>query len=198
MPRPRRITDDQIAHAARETFLEHGPGAAVAVVADKLGVSHAALLQRVGSKEQLLLLTLPPGDPPVAARLRDPPPPAGAARCLVDLLLDLHAFLREMVPGLLVLRSGGVPLARALDAREPPTVQYRRLLAAWLHRTGLIPKRRSALLAEALLATIEARSFNAHLGGEAFVQGDERKLLRDLVAEIVPELSQESRRADKT
>lgn len=191
MPRPRRISDDQIAHAARETFLQHGPSAPVALVAEKLGVSHAALLQRVGSKEQLLLLTLPPGGPLLAAHLSEPAPSRGAARRLVELLLDLLAFLREMAPALVVLRSGGVPLERALGDREPPTVQLRRLLAAWLHGTGAIGRRRSVLLAEALLGTIEARCFNAHLGGERFVRGDERRLVRDLVAELVPELRDE-------
>lgn len=51
MARPRSITDEEIHAVAREVFVEHGPVAPVSLIAERLGVSHAALFGRVGTKE---------------------------------------------------------------------------------------------------------------------------------------------------
>lgn len=188
MPRPRRISDAQIDAAAREVFVEHGLGAPVAEVAARLGVSHSALLQRAGSKEELARRALRPELPPALADLEAAPPPSGAARRLVGILHDLLHFLHETVPRVLALRAGGLSFERALGGREPPTLQLRRLLAIWLRRAGAGDRRRCRLVAEVLLGTIEARAFNACVGGAPFVKGDDRRLLNELVAELVPEL----------
>lgn len=60
MARPRSITDEEIKEAAREVFVVHGPGAPVSIIAKKLGVTHAALFGRAGSKEQLMMDALCP------------------------------------------------------------------------------------------------------------------------------------------
>jgi AcrR family transcriptional regulator len=188
MARPRQISDAQIDAAARATFVERGPSAPVALVAERLGVSHAALLQRAGSKEKLLLRALRPGVPEVIARLALPPPPrAQAAARLEALLRDLLDFHERMLPGLMVLRAGGLPTAPPAGA-EPPTLVVRRLLTAWLARAARLPRRRAAAVAEGILGAIEARCFNAYVGGPAFVKGDPRRFIHLLVTELVPQL----------
>lgn len=185
MARPRRISDAQIQDAARATFLEHGPSAPVALVAEKLGVSQAALFHRVGSKERLLREALCPGAPAAAAVLARGPDRARSVRDqLVPILDELLAFHRAIVPGLVVLRSSGMAMEDALGEGTPPPVILRRLLSAWLTACEV---QSAAMIAEALLGALEARCFNAHLGGAAYAPGDDASFTRALVEALVPE-----------
>lgn len=210
MARPRIVSDAQIDAAARSVFLEHGHGAPVAMVAAKLGVSHAALLQRAGSKDNLLMRALslgtsfgprsldepPPGTTTVAtvvARLRAGPPQLARASALAALLLELHGLLATILPGLIVLRARGLPTGLAPDA-EAPTVLLRRNLAQWLGRTGVMTHKRATVIAEALLGAIEARCFNAHVGGDAFITGEHPAFVEALVNGLVPELGRARRK----
>lgn len=189
MARPRQISDEQIDAAARETFLELGPGAAVSLVAQKLGVSHSALLQRAGSKELLMLRALGPGAPDVATRLEAKPPARGQAAQLARLLEELLVFHERILPGLLVLRARGLPVAPP-DGVEPPTVRLRRLLTAWLMAASAMRRRRATVLADALLGAIEARCFNAWVGGPSAVKDTSQgRFARGLVSELVTELA---------
>jgi AcrR family transcriptional regulator len=188
MPRPRQISDEQIDAAARETFLAHGAAAPVSLVARKLGVSHAALLQRAGSKEKLLRRALAGGVPALAAQLRVPPPARAPGRALAPVLLDLLLFHERLLPGLMVLRAGGLA-ERLPRGHEAPTLLLRRALATWLTHAGL-PRRRSAALAEALLGAIEARCFNSFLGGPSFIEHPHGRFIDELVRGVVPELGE--------
>ncbi len=188
MARPRQISDEQIDLVARQTFVQHGSGVAVSTVARKLGVSHSALLLRAGSKEKLLLRALRPSIPEVAARLRSPPPKEGEGAALAQLLFELLLFHEAMLPGLMVLRSSGHP-TRPPGAGEPPTLMLRRLLTRWLVRTAKLEKARCGVLADALLGALEARCFNAHLGGEHFVSGTHQRFVRALIHGLTPQLN---------
>lgn len=190
MGRPRRITDEQIDDAARETFLEHGAAAPVSRIAEKLGVSHAAVLQRVGSKQRLLLRVARPGVPGIIASLEQPPPRTGRAARLEQLLLELLELHERILPGIVMLRSTG--RSASSQAGEPPTLALRARLVRWLKRAG-VPAARAAAVAEGLLGAIEARCFNAYLGGASFVAPDSRRFLRSLVAGLVPELLERKR-----
>ncbi|MBL9038977.1 MAG: TetR/AcrR family transcriptional regulator [Archangium sp.] len=186
MARPRQISDEQIDAAARETFIAHGVGAPVSLVAAKLGVSHAALLQRAGSKEKLQRRALSGGVPALAAQLQATPPEHGRAQRLSSVLLDLLLFHERMLPGLMALRAGGIT-DRLPKGHEAPTLRLRRALASWLSRAGL-PRRRCAVLADALLGAIEARCFNSYLGGPSFIEHPHRRFINQLVRGLVPEL----------
>lgn len=212
MGRPRQISDEQIDDAARATFLEHGHAAPVALVAAKLGVSHVALLRRAGSKDALLMRALAPrptgapmSSPHVAsspraglgaivAQLRGGPPDRARAKCLVSMLVDLHDVLKQMLPGLVVLRARGLPTGPP-PGIEAPTLMLRRRLAEWLVRAGLRPDARVAAVAEALLGAMEAHCFNAYVGGPSFVSEEPRALVERLVAGLLPELGSSSRSA---
>jgi AcrR family transcriptional regulator len=194
MVRPRQVTDAQIDAVARATFLELGPTASVARVAEQLGVSHAALLQRRGSKENLLVRALRPGAPSVLHALRKPPPRATAALrqgALEFMLVELLAFHEQMLPGLFMLRMSGIAPTPP-DGEDAPTLSLRQALAGWIVRAAGVTEQRSRIVAEALLSAIEARSFNRYLGGPAFVSflgGDSWCFVRELVRELVPELA---------
>lgn len=170
----------------RAIVLERGPKAPVMAAAARLGVSHAALLQRAGSKKRLMLRAFTPTVPAVLEELSAEPPVSGRARVLTALLSELNAFHDQMLPGLMALKAAGVR-AKPSGA-SAPTVALRRALAAWLRRAGL-PTSRAAAVAEGLLGAIEARSFNAYLGGPSFVEGRDEHFVSGLVRHLVPELA---------
>lgn len=186
MARPRQISDAQIDAAARATFVAHGPTAPVSLVADQLGVSHAALLQRAGSKEKLLLRALGPGVATVVDRLAEAPPENEKAARLESLLGEVLSFHQAMLPGVMVLRAAG--LGAGPPGQEAPTLVVRRLLKRWLRRASGMSNPRAAAVAEGLLGAIEARCFNAYLGGPGFVSGTPKRFVHELITHLVPEL----------
>ncbi|MGC4118674.1 MAG: TetR/AcrR family transcriptional regulator [Myxococcales bacterium] len=187
MARPQTITDEQILSAARSCFLRHGPAVAVSRIAEQLGVSHVALLHRCGSKEEILRRAFAVSAPDVIADYRNGPAQGGSAKELEQLLEATLSFLRALVPGLVVLRAAGTPLGERAKGAEAPTRTIRRELAGWLRRAradGLQVAQPEAW-AELLLGTLEARCFNAYLGGEEFVEGSDRAFVRTLVRTLV-------------
>ncbi|TVP51072.1 MAG: TetR/AcrR family transcriptional regulator [Gemmatimonadales bacterium] len=185
MARPRSVNDDQINRAAREVFVEHGPSASVSLIARRLGVSHAALFGRAGSKKQLMLDALCPGRPRALEWLSEPPPPEGAEDRLAEILVELMEFLQRVVPNLVILRVAGESMDSLPGASgPPPPVALRRALAGWLEAAacdGGIPPVHAPSVAEGLLGAMEARCFNRYLGGEAFAPGDDREFVEELL-----------------
>lgn len=188
MPRPLTVTDDEIHETARAVFLEQGSSASTSTIAERLGISQPALHKRVGSKEALLLDTL--GPPPRGGNFErsigDPDPAADPVEQLEALALRLYRIFREAVPGLLVLRSAGLPLDRVLPPRTtPPPVRVRRAVARWLDRArelGLVRTCDSTAVAETFVGGIEARCFLEYLGGERTTIRSARRHLSDLVS----------------
>lgn len=189
MPRPRSVTDDAIKQAARDVFVEHGPGASVSLVAERLGVSHAALFNRAGSKRQLMLDALCPDRPRAMGSFAEPPPATGADRRLGEILSELMAFFRRVVPNLVVLRAAGVAPDGLPDTdAPPPPVALRRALTTWLEAAvaeGALAPMPCSAVAEGLLGAMEARCFNAYLGGPAFAPGDDAAFVQALVGGLV-------------
>lgn len=201
MVRPKQISDGELLRAAREAFLRDGPKIAVAEIAQKLGVSAAALFQRVGSKAQLMLLSLLPGVPPsLEALAQGPERERDISTQLYQHLSELMAFLQAVIPGLIVLRAAGLfppPRNRVRSAASaeqqpiPSPIALRDHLAAWLLRArkqGRIRVQDPQACAEALLGAMEARCFNAHVGGPAYVRGTDSEFLRQLIAGLLEDL----------
>lgn len=189
MPRPCSITDKEINEAAREVFVEHGPSAPVKLVAEKLGVSHAALFGRAGSKEQLMLDALCPGRPRAVEWLVQPPPRVGVEQRLVEIMVDLMEFFQRVVPNLVVLKAAGRSMhAGPSGDGPPPPVALRHALAAWLETAvgaGSLEPLHCAAVAEGILGAMEARCFNAYLGGAAFAPGEDAAFVHGLVCGLL-------------
>ena len=190
MARPRTVTDEDIHSAARDVFVARGPGASVSLIAEKLGVSHAALFGRVGTKEQLMLGALCPGRPPALDRLIVPSTCERAREVLVEILTELMTFFQRVVPNLVILRAAGKSMADLPPREEaPPPVALRWALARFLERAsdaGALPPMRSWAIAEGLLGAMEARCFNGYLGGGAFAPGPDDAFVRELVDGLLP------------
>ena len=186
MARPRQISDEAIREAARAVFVEEGPSAPVSRVAQRLGVSSAALFARVGSKERLMLLALEPERPKALEAFGAGPPLLGWEARLIAILLELMTFYHHLVPNLVMLRASGViPDAPNASGEAPAPVLLRRALAEWLSAPGPDAGAASAALAEGLLGAMEARCFNHFLGGRAFAPGEDSAFVRELVLGLV-------------
>ncbi|RKH43818.1 TetR/AcrR family transcriptional regulator [Corallococcus sp. AB049A] len=185
MSRPPRVTDLQIDEAARTVFLAQGPSAPLQDIAKRLGISQPALLHRVGTKEALMARALRPV-PPTALALLEPGPRANASieAQLLEALLHHRDFLRQLVPWLFVLHYSVLGGARAMHLDTPPPVALREGLTKWLaraKRAGRVDLAEPRVAAEALCGALEARCFNAHVGGATYAPGEDEAVLRQLI-----------------
>ena len=200
MVRPKQVSDEALLEAARATFLRHGPKTAIAQIADRLGVSAAALFQRVGSKAQLMLLALLPGIPEaMQAFARDPELDQPISAQLQKHLAELMTFFQAVVPSLIVLRAAGLfppprQRARKSGGNQPITptpIALREHLAQWLATAcgqGRIEVRDPSACAEGLLGAMEARCFNAHVGGDDYIRGTDGEFIAGLIGGLIHEL----------
>ncbi|RYZ41620.1 MAG: TetR/AcrR family transcriptional regulator [Myxococcaceae bacterium] len=189
MSRPQRVLDSQIDEAARAVFLAQGPAAPLHDIAKRLGISQAALLHRVGTKEALMSRALRPV-PPSALALLAPGPSRDASveDQLLAALLHHRDFLRQRVPWLFVLHYSMLGGARAVRTDTPPPVALREALTTWLSRVkraGLADVASPKVVAEALCGALEARCFNAHVGGATYAPGEDATVLRQLIRVLV-------------
>jgi AcrR family transcriptional regulator len=177
MPRPRTTTDDQILEQARACFLEHGAGVSTTVIAERLGVSHATLFQRFGTKEQLMLAALlPPPEPTWMALARSGPDGRDPKTQLLELADAIFAFLLRTVPGVAVLRSAGLHREAFADRPEDlPPIRARREIVAWFARAaernllrGVEPEH----LADLFLGALLFRPFQQHITRKGFGERD--------------------------
>lgn len=189
MVRPRLVTDEALRAAARQVFLDEGIQAPVARIAERLGVSHAAVFERVGTKEQLLLDALAPGRPRALQAFTKAPPAQGADARLQSILLELLSFLRRVVPGLVMLRAAGLsPFTGAPPGATAPPLALRTALAAWLASAaaqGALVTLDADATAEGLLGALEARAFHAYVGGRSFAPGRDERFVSQLVRGLV-------------
>jgi AcrR family transcriptional regulator len=200
MVRPKQVSDQELLQAAREAFVRHGPKTAIAQIADRLGVSAAALFQRVGSKAQLMLLALLPGVPEaLTAFARGPEPDQTISAQLQKHLSDLMTFFKAVVPSLIVLRAAGLfPPPRHRGRRHnpeqsntPTPIALREQLAHWLttaRSQGRVELRDPHACAEGMLGAMEARCFNAHVGGDDYIRGTDSEFIAALIGGLIHDL----------
>jgi AcrR family transcriptional regulator len=150
--------------------LEHGPGLSVAVIAQELGVSQAALFRRVGTKEELLVRALSPRPPAWIARIADDVSEAPVRDQLFALLREMDASFREMMPCIAVLSAAGITPHQAIGhAADPVPAQAHRALSKWFARLAAAKKIRNLPaedLALAILGALQSRHMLAHALGE--------------------------------
>ena len=109
MPRPRSISNTQILKAARSYFIQHGHTASVKGLAQLLGVSHAALFQRFGSKRKLMIQALaPPSHFDWPPRIKEGPHLGSEKQDLFDLCEVMSTFFTQHTPCIRVIQSAGI------------------------------------------------------------------------------------------
>lgn len=185
MARPRTISDEQILLAAREVFLELGPSASTTVIAERLGVSQAALFKRFGTKEDLLIAAMRPPSPVWIELVEQGPDERAIPEQLVEICQALNAFYEDLVPAMATLRSSGKNLEQIRECHDSaPLVKAQRSMAGWLRRAreaGRIRHVDADAMAVSLLGTLQARAFIHHMAGAQVPLGDAEALIQALV-----------------
>lgn len=161
MARPRQFPDEEILSAAREVFLEHGASASTTLVADKCGMSQAALFKRFGTKRELFLTAMRPPLPPFLPTLLAGPTEAPLDEQLFDIGMAITAFFRAAVPLMRVLMASGCdPHALFEGDREPPPIIMRRAMTQWFTAAAdRLGDHDPEHLATAFLGALHVRTF---------------------------------------
>lgn len=188
MPRPRRISDEQIRSAARKVFHQVGINAPVALVAKALGVTPAALFHRTGSKEQLFVMAMSGIEPRqfkvIQALRAGPLADSPVTEQLIEILTRLSAHLAVVSPNTFLMFAAGKRPKR----RRGLSDATRREVAAWLERAkaaGPWHFHNAAVMAEALVGSIEARHIWEFLHGRRTSVKREQQFVRALVEELL-------------
>lgn len=199
MSRPRKATDDQLFAATHAVMNRVGPGElTLAAIAKEAGVTPAVLVQRFGSKRDLLLAlwkryaaeagTLVAG---LASQHRSP---LAALRAYIDCMADMAASPADLARNLAYLQ---------IDLTDPEfrtyMVTHARATRAGLERLVRAARGAGELLPEVapsrLARTVEAVASGSLLTWAFYQQGTAREWMRaDLDAVLAPYVVRRPRR----
>lgn len=186
MGRPRKIDDEAILDVARRIFLEHGRGASTTLIADALGISHALLFQRFGTKEELFKAAFRgPKQAAWEAVIAQGPDEGDLRGQLERLAFVVYGELERLVPQMALIRSSGMDLMELTDdGDEAPPLRARRLIAGWLKKAkarGLVRDCRPEHIADILLGALQGRPFMEHISGRSFPEKDSKTYVLTVV-----------------
>lgn len=177
MGRPQQVTDAEILATARALFLEHGPGLPTQVIADKLGVSQAAVFKRFKTKRQLLAAALmPPERHEWIELLQRGPDASDIKQQLREIARLAAAYLERMVPSITVLRAAGMSIEQVHgEPSTSPPAAGQRALSMWLARAiaqGRIRQADPEQLALMFMGALHIRPYLRHLTGDTDLSQD--------------------------
>ncbi len=187
MGRPKTVSDETLQTTARRCFLEHGPSLSINTIAAELGISDAAILKRVGSKEKLLRSCLSSGSPmPWLADIRSGPNPGALAPQLLEIMEQISATIKDRVPSLIAMRLSDLDMVELIgpDPDKAPPLVIRRVLTEWLTRAGTthaLTLTDPGAVAELLVSAAQARAFQNWISHGMLPEAD----WSDLVASVL-------------
>lgn len=146
------------------------PTASTSTIAERLGLSQAALFKRFGTKAELIHRALGvENGPPWIAALAHGPDERPISVQLLAIGGEIEAFFHYLVPRLSALRALGVDGAAMLHrCAAPPPVIGHQALTAWFARAQAAGRVRAqgcdpASLATVFLGSFQGRAFWKHL-----------------------------------
>ena len=186
MARPRRFTDEEILATTQSCILEHGPGVSTLMIAERIGLSQAALFKRFGTKEQLIVRSLQQPMQPnlLASILSKGPTDAPIPEQLVAIGMTTIVILRRIIPCLTMLHAAGVDPNEKIPLDARPAIQGRRLLTEWFRQaldTGRIRTANPHTLAVGFLGMLHARPFREIIMGDCELSCTDQEYIQDLV-----------------
>ncbi len=189
MSRPRQYTDDAILEATLQCVLEHGPAVSTMTIADRAGMSQAALFKRFGTKERLLVAALlrPPRELPIIDLIRAGPGPEPIRDQLETLGTALIAMFRRIVPCLTMLHAAGVDTQDALSRPDSPAILGRKAITSWLataQSTGRIGTLDTSCVAVAFIGMLQARPFREQVVGDMVLTCTDAEYVHQVIALI--------------
>jgi AcrR family transcriptional regulator len=187
MGRPRLVDNAQIIDVARSMFLEHGVRISIASIARRVGVSEGTIFKRFPTKESLFFAAMGlPTPPDLESFFAGRPGQGDVRQHLVDGSVVLIAFLRKLLPNLIVLRSHSAfdPRAFFRADEDPPPRRIVRGLAAYIlaeQEAGRIRSVDSNLVARTLVGALHNFVFFEMTGMHDEPTPDTESFARQLV-----------------
>lgn len=187
--RPKKTTDSDLLNAVYRCLVRHGITASSQLIANEVGVSQATLFKRFGTKEGLIkrALVSPIIGHPIFLRLQKLPTKGSPVQQIEELSLILLRFFEEMVPCIMLLRSGGFDLPsieEVMETKNTPPIMMRILLTNWvaelqkIHELRSIPAESIAL---ALLGAIQHRAMRTHILHDTTMTKSDEEYLASIV-----------------
>lgn len=186
MGRPRQVSDREILDAARQCFLEHGPGVSTTRIAHEVGVSQPALFKRFKSKQTLLLAAMDMSEH-VAwfAELGNGPDDRDFSTQLEELVGQLWVSVQGMMPRIAVLRASGIGHEEMLGREKVfPPDKIASSIAAWLDSAqarGLVRHMDTSHVASILMGALHSRAFVKHVLRQPSADPSDAEFLATLV-----------------
>jgi len=173
MSRPQSVSSVEILSVARAHFIARGHSATLSSIAQDLGLSHSALIQRFGSKRSLLIEALrPPQELPWSEGFLSGPPlePSAALAQLYELSELLMSFLAAQMPQIRVLQAAGVSPTEIFADQLPLPLMACQRITEWIQRgvsRGVFDCDEPAAIASTLLSAMFFRSRLSQLCAES-------------------------------
>jgi AcrR family transcriptional regulator len=132
MPRPPKITNEEILAAARQVFLEQGESGSTLEIAEKAGISEASIFKRFVTKQALFLAAIGISETPQYVKLLSSQTPTAAIRLeITEICTQMLGFYQEVMPRVMMMMT---QTKSCLPPLVPPPLRDAQLFAAYLDR----------------------------------------------------------------
>jgi AcrR family transcriptional regulator len=134
MARPPKITNEEIITVARQVFLEQGASASTLVIAERAGISEAAIFKRFLTKQALFLAAMGISDthPWVEVLSKGTPSPEIRAE-LIAICSQILEVYQDVMPRVFMMMTQG-KMSFPPPMFMPPPIRDTQLLAGYLDR----------------------------------------------------------------
>jgi AcrR family transcriptional regulator len=159
MARPPKITTEEIIAVARQVFLEQGAGASTLVIAERAGISEAAIFKRFGTKQALFLASMGISDNhPWIGVLSQDMPTAAIRTDLIEICSQILEFYQDVMPRVMMMMNQG-NTSFPPPMLDPPPIRDTQLMAGYLERAidkGYIKPCNAITVAHAIVGGINS------------------------------------------
>jgi AcrR family transcriptional regulator len=159
MARPPKITTEEIIAVARQVFLEQGAGASTLVIAERAGISEAAIFKRFGTKQALFLASMGISDNHPWIKVLSQGMPTAAIRTdLIEICSQILEFYQDVMPRVMMMMNQG-NTSFPPPMLDPPPIRDTQLMAGYLERAidkGYIKPCNAITVAHAIVGGINS------------------------------------------
>jgi AcrR family transcriptional regulator len=156
MPRPPKITNEEILAAARQVFLAEGINGSTLEIADKAGISEASIFKRFATKQALFLAAIGISQTPQYAKILANQTPTVEIRSeLTEICTQMVGFYQEVMPRVMMMMT---KTKSSLPPMVPPPLRDSQLVAGYLDRAiaqGYLKSCDSMTLAHTIVGAIQ-------------------------------------------
>jgi AcrR family transcriptional regulator len=155
MPRPPKITNEEILAAARQVFLEQGESGSTLEIAQKAGISEASIFKRFATKQALFLAAIGISETAQYVKLLSSPPTTEIRSEIVEICTQMLGFYQEVMPRVMMMMT---KTKSSLPPMVPPPLKDAQLFAGYLDRAiaqGRLKPCDSMTVAHAIVGAVQ-------------------------------------------